>query len=170
MPRRWGCRLAALAGLGFMAAAPADAADLVLKRVVLSTGGVGYFEYEADVQGDATLSLDVALDQVDDVLKSLVVYDSGGTTGEITLPGREPQTKILSGTPFEGAANSLAGSRSAWGRESKYAVAATTFSAPSDRTAAASRNALSAPPLNATMSRRCDLSRASSFASRVSSR
>ena len=91
-----------------LVAGSASAADLSLKRVVLSTGGVGYFEYEADVQGDATLSLDVALDQVDDVLKSLVVYDSGGTAGEITLPGREPQTKILSGTPFEGAANSLA--------------------------------------------------------------
>ena len=60
------------------------------------------------MQGDASLSLDVALDQVDDVLKSLVVYDAGGTAGEITLAGREPQAKILSGTPFEGAANSLA--------------------------------------------------------------
>jgi hypothetical protein len=87
---------------------PAIASELSLKRVVLSTGGVGYFEYEAEVQGDASLSLDVALEQVDDVLKSLVVYDSAGTAGEITLPGREPQTKILSGTPFEGAANSLA--------------------------------------------------------------
>src|SRR5437763_6550174 len=91
-----------------LVAGSASAADLSLKGVVLSTGGVCHFEYEADVQGDATLSLDVALDQVDDVLKSLVVYDSGGTAGEITLPGREPQTKILSGTPFEGAANSLA--------------------------------------------------------------
>ena len=83
-----------------LVAGSASAADLSLNRVVLSTGGVGYFEYEADVQGDATLSLDVALDQVDDVLKSLVVYDSGGTAGEITLPGREPQTKILSGTKY----------------------------------------------------------------------
>ena len=91
-----------------LAAGEASAAELSLKRVVLSTAGVGYFEYEAEVQGDASLSLDVALDQVDDVLKSLVVFDSGGTAGEITLPGREPQTKILTGTPFEGAASSLA--------------------------------------------------------------
>ena len=53
-------------------AAPVEAADLALKRVVLSTGGVGYFEYEARVEGNATLALDVPLDQVDDVLKSLV--------------------------------------------------------------------------------------------------
>jgi hypothetical protein len=91
------------------AAAPANSAELVLKRVVLSTGGVGYFEYDAEVTGDAALTLDVALDQVDDVLKSLVVYDSGGTAGEITLPGREPLAKIVSGTPFESTSlNSLA--------------------------------------------------------------
>jgi hypothetical protein len=32
------------------------------------------------------LSLDVPLDQVDDILKSLVVDDDGGTAGEVTLP------------------------------------------------------------------------------------
>ena len=58
------------------AAMPAIAANPVLKRVVLSSGGVGYFEYEAPVEGDATVTLDVPLDQVDDVLKSLVIYDS----------------------------------------------------------------------------------------------
>ncbi|MGE5269367.1 MAG: hypothetical protein ACM3JG_06800, partial [Thiohalocapsa sp.] len=63
-----------LTGLIVLAVAgPAAAADLVLKRVVLSTGGVGYLEYEAQVTGDAALALDVPLDQVDDVLKSLVV-------------------------------------------------------------------------------------------------
>src|SRR5437764_13576135 len=104
----WRSRYSLAALIVLLVVGPVSAADLSLRRVVLSTGGVDYFEYEADVQGDASLSLDVALDQVDDVLKSLVVYDSGGTAGEITLPGREPQTKILSGTPFEGAANSLA--------------------------------------------------------------
>src|SRR5580704_3708077 len=85
-------------------AAPANSAELALKRVVLSTGGVGYFEYEAEVDGDAALTLDVALDQVDDVLKSLVVYDSGGTAGEITLPGREPLTQSFVDLPFDRAA------------------------------------------------------------------
>jgi len=44
-----------------------------------SSGGVGYFEYQARVTADDTLSLDVRLDQVDDILKSLVVYDDKGT-------------------------------------------------------------------------------------------
>src|SRR5258708_39945679 len=104
MPRRWGCWLAALAGVVLMASMPADAADLVLKRVALSTGGVGYFEYEAAVEGDATLALDVPLDQVDDVLKSLVVYDAAGSAGENTPPRREPVTQSFVDLPFAPAA------------------------------------------------------------------
>ena len=82
-------------------ATPVAAADLALKRVMLSSGGVGYFEYEATVEGDATLGLDVALDQVDDVLKSLVVYDETGRAGEITLPGRTPLTQSFADLPFD---------------------------------------------------------------------
>ena len=94
----------ALAGVTLSLTTPAAASDLVLKRVVLSTGGVGYFEYEAQVTGDASLALDVPLDQVDDVLKSLVVYDAGGSAGEITLPGREPLTQSFADLPFDRAA------------------------------------------------------------------
>jgi hypothetical protein len=83
---------------------PANGADLSLQRIMLSSGGVGYFEYEATVDGNATLSLDVPIDQVDDMLKSLVVYDDGGTAGEITLPGREPLTQAFIDLPFDRAA------------------------------------------------------------------
>src|SRR5258708_18404958 len=100
MPRRWGCWLAALAGMVLAAALPADAADLVLKRVVLSTGGVGYFEYEAAVEGDATLALDVPLGQVDDVLKSLVVYDAGGAARANTPPPPRAPTPNLFPLPL----------------------------------------------------------------------
>ena len=86
------------------AAMPAIAANPALKRVVLSSGGVGYFEYEAPVEGDATVTLDVPLDQVDDVLKSLVIYDCGGTAGEVTLPGREPLAQSFADLPFDPAA------------------------------------------------------------------
>ena len=83
-------------------AAPALAAsqELELKRVMLSAGGVGYFEYEAQVQGNATLPLSVRLDQVDDVLKSIVVYDDKGVAGTIRLPGREPLAQIFRDLPF----------------------------------------------------------------------
>jgi hypothetical protein len=81
--------------------APAAAQDgLALKRVMLSTGGVGYFEYEATVEGDASLSLPVRLDQVDDVLKSVIVFDDRGGVGTISLPGREPLRDVFRELPF----------------------------------------------------------------------
>ena len=46
----------------FAVVGPANAADLSLQRIMLSSGGVGYFEYEATVDGNATLNLDVPLD------------------------------------------------------------------------------------------------------------
>src|SRR6202011_5060784 len=88
----------------FAVVGPANAAELSLQRIMLSSGGVGYFEHEAVVDGNATLSLDVPLDQVDDILKSLVVYDDAGTAGEVTLPGREPLTQAFGDLPFDRAA------------------------------------------------------------------
>ncbi len=86
------------------AGAGAAAQDLRLKRVMLSTGGVGYFEYVAEVEGDAVLELDVRLDQVDDVLKSIVVYDDQGGVGAVSLPGRAPLEQVFRDLPFGPAA------------------------------------------------------------------
>lgn len=81
-----------------------------LKRVMLSTGGVGYFEYEANVTGTAELLMPVRMDQVDDVLKSIVVFDSQGNTGFVQLPSRAPLSDIFRGLPFgPGALDSNAG-------------------------------------------------------------
>src|SRR4051812_2284126 len=85
-------------------ALPAFAQDLALKRVMLSSGGLGYFEYEAAVDGDATLKLTVSLDQVDDVLKSLVVYDDKGGVGGLGLPGKEPLRQTFKDMPFDQSA------------------------------------------------------------------
>lgn len=41
-----------------LAALPAVAAGLVIKRVMLSAGGVAYVEREAEVDGNAELALD----------------------------------------------------------------------------------------------------------------
>ena len=79
----------------------AFAQELALKRVMLSSGGLGYFEYEAAVEGNATLKLTVSLDQVDDVLKSLVVYDDKGGVGGLSLPGREPLAQAFKDLPFD---------------------------------------------------------------------
>jgi hypothetical protein len=83
-----------------LGAAPAVAADISLKRVMLSSAGVGYFEYEADVDGPTTLGLDVPLEQVDDVLTSLVVFDSAGGVGTVELPGRDNTRASFGDVPF----------------------------------------------------------------------
>jgi len=92
--------LTALMGL-LLSPLVAAAQDLTLKRVMLSSGGLGYFEYEATVEGDATLKLTVTLGQVDDVLKSLVVYDDKGGVGGLSLPGREPLAQTFKDLPFD---------------------------------------------------------------------
>lgn len=102
-------RSLAVAALFTAVALPAAAQDLSLKRVMLSSGGIGYFEHEAEIDGNAELKLNVRLDQVDDVLKSLVVYDDKGGIGGVSLPGKEPLTEAFRGLPFgEDALSSLA--------------------------------------------------------------
>ncbi|MDF3075964.1 MAG: hypothetical protein K0S54_3631, partial [Alphaproteobacteria bacterium] len=93
-------RSLAAAALFTAVALPAAAQELSLKRVMLSSGGIGYFEHEAEVDGNAELKLNVRLDQVDDVLKSLVVYDDRGGIGGVSLPGKEPLTEAFRGLPF----------------------------------------------------------------------
>jgi hypothetical protein len=90
--------------LAFGMVSSANAAELALKRAMLSSGGVGYFEYEAEVDGPAALGLDLPLDQIDDVLKSLVVYDSAGSVGGIELPGRDATHAAFADVPIGPAA------------------------------------------------------------------
>lgn len=71
-----------------------------LERVVLSTGGVGYFEYGANADGPVDIPIEVRLDQMDDVLKSLVVYDAKGTAGLIRMPGKAPLEEAFRDLPF----------------------------------------------------------------------
>lgn len=77
----------------------AQAADLVLKRAVLGTGGVGYFEYAAEVDGKETLTLRARLDQVDDILKSVLILDPAGTASA-TLPGKAGADEAFASLPF----------------------------------------------------------------------
>lgn len=80
----------------------AHAADLVLKRAVLGTGGVGYFEYQAEVTGNETLTLRARLDQVDDILKSIIIIDPAGS-GSATLPGKAGADETFTSLPFSRA-------------------------------------------------------------------
>lgn len=90
---------AILLGATALTSLPAQAADLVLKRAVLGTGGVGYFEYEATVSGKDKLMLRARLDQVDDILKSMIIIDPAGA-GSATLPGKAGADEAFNSLPF----------------------------------------------------------------------
>ncbi len=92
-------RLAAALAVSLLAV-PAWAGNLALKRVMLSSGGVGYFEYDAEIDGDQVLGLDVPLGQVDDILKSLVVFDAAGRVAGVELPGRDMTVEAFGDAPF----------------------------------------------------------------------
>ncbi|AGH98147.1 hypothetical protein [Micavibrio aeruginosavorus] len=92
-------RFALLASALFMAT-PAFADELPLKRAVISTSGVALYEHAGTIEGNADIALPVRLDQVDDALKSLVVFDTLGTIGGVNLPGRQPLAEAFRDLPF----------------------------------------------------------------------
>jgi hypothetical protein len=78
----------------------AVAAELPLKRVVLSTSGLVQFTYAGAVSAGTVIELPVRLDQVDDVLKSLTVFDAAGAVGAVSLPGKTPLAELFRDLPF----------------------------------------------------------------------
>src|SRR5262245_19888463 len=70
--------------------------DLPLIRIVLYKHGVGYFEREAAVEGDATLGLTFKQAEVSDVLKSLTVLDlDGGHVASVSYDSTKPLAQLL---------------------------------------------------------------------------
>ena len=87
---------AALALLRPAGADPAGPSTLPVTRVTLYTSGVGYFERGGAVDGDATRTLLFPTDQVNDVLKSLVLLDDGGgQIRPVTYAAQDPVGRQL---------------------------------------------------------------------------
>jgi hypothetical protein len=71
-------------------------AELPLRRVVLFTSGVGFFEHRGKVDGDAKIDLKFNVADINDLLKSMVLEDQGGgRISTITYSSRDPITKTL---------------------------------------------------------------------------
>lgn len=77
-----------------------QAGELPLKRVVLSTAGLAQFTHAGEVTPGATVELSVRLDQVDDLLKSLTIFDREGAIGAVSLPGKAPLAELFRDLPF----------------------------------------------------------------------
>ncbi|MGV3723785.1 MAG: hypothetical protein ACO1SX_23045 [Actinomycetota bacterium] len=74
-----------------------DAANqaLPLKDVVLFSSGVGYFEREGRVNGDATVDLSFRAEKINDILKSLVVLDPTGSVRPVTYTTKDAVNRRL---------------------------------------------------------------------------
>ena len=71
-------------------------ADLEVRRVTVFSSGVAFFEREGTVTGNAMAELTFRTDQVNDILKSLVVEDlGGGRIGAVNYASRDPVEKTL---------------------------------------------------------------------------
>jgi hypothetical protein len=74
--------------------------EMPVNRVILSTSGLAQFEHHAKVNGNNALQFPVRLEQVDDILKSLIVFDKQGRLGGVTLPGKQPLDQVFKDLPF----------------------------------------------------------------------
>jgi len=77
------------------------AADLPVREVVLYKHGVGYFERAGDLGPGETARLDFKAEDMNDVLKSLVIAEAnGGKVGGVRYDASEPLEKRLQDFPF----------------------------------------------------------------------
>ena len=73
-----------------------EGATLPLSKISLYSSGVGYFQHDGTVNNRTQLDLRLHTNQINDMLKSLVVQDFGGCrVSTVTYGSRDPVTKTL---------------------------------------------------------------------------
>jgi len=78
------------------------AGGVPLKTVIMFNSGVGYFEHQGDVEGNAKVELKFNADDINDLLKSMVLQDlGGGKISTVTYGSRDPITKTLATFPID---------------------------------------------------------------------
>ncbi len=78
----------------------ASAATLPVKRVILSSSGLAQIGREGTIDGNAEINLPVPVDEVDDILKSLAIFDGKGRVDSVRLAGKEPLAQEFRSLPF----------------------------------------------------------------------
>ena len=68
---------------------------LPLEKVVLFTSGVGSFQHAGEVTDDASVEMTFKAEEINDLLKSMVVEDAGGAASTVSYASRDPITKTL---------------------------------------------------------------------------
>ena len=92
--------VAVLIGLGavfpVVAQPKPSSTQLPVTRIVLFSSGVGYFQREGQVEGNARIDLRFAANNINDLLKSLVLQDQGGgQISTVNYDNRDPIEKTL---------------------------------------------------------------------------
>src|SRR5688500_789931 len=87
-------------------AAKAGQADVPVKVVVLFSSGVGYFEHGGSIKGNTSTELRFKTNQINDILKSLVLQDlGGGKVSTVVYPSQDPIDKTLKSFQVDLAGN-----------------------------------------------------------------
>ena len=76
-------------------AAARSESDLPITEVLLYRSGVGAFQRNGKVDGNARLSLKFEVSQINDILKSLQVLDKGGRVESVTYASKDPLARRL---------------------------------------------------------------------------
>src|SRR5437016_1348744 len=85
-----------LTGVPALAQPRPGSAELPIARIVLFSSGVGYFQREGQVDGSTRIDLQFHTHDINDLLKSLVLQDSGGGhINTVNYDNRDPVEKTL---------------------------------------------------------------------------
>lgn len=81
-------------------------ADIPVKRVVMFSSGVAFFEHAGQVEGNAQVDLKFNVKDINDLLKSMVLQDqSGGKVSTVTYGSKDPITRTLATFSIDLTAN-----------------------------------------------------------------
>lgn len=89
------------------AAASSDA--LPIRKITMYRSGVGSFEREGQLDGNAQIQLRFKTDQINDILKSMYLMDFGGRVESVSYGSKEPIARRLASFGIDIADNPSAG-------------------------------------------------------------
>ena len=89
--------IARVAPAAAVAAAPSETSvQLPIGQVVLFSSGVGYFQREGQIEGDARVDLSFPVSDINDLIKSMVLRDlDGGHIAAVSYDSNAPVEKTL---------------------------------------------------------------------------
>jgi hypothetical protein len=98
--RIFSCNIAAIA-IGLVPLASAQekdkSAEIPIKRVVMFSSGVAFFEHGGEVEGNTQVDLKFNVKDINDLLKSMVLQDDGGgRISTVSYGSKDPITRTLS--------------------------------------------------------------------------